>query len=212
MTLRGLDFDAQGISANGAVFDNGAALHVENCVFRDYSTASQGFGISFTPNVSAELFVSDTVFTHNGSASDGGGILVRAAAGGVTKAVLNRVEAKDGFYGFKAEGTNSSGAVINMTIRDSVSAGNRSNGIVGTTNASGAAVVMMLDRSTSSHNIAGFGVIADGPKTTVRIGNMSIAGNINGVGVSNGGVLQSYGTNQINGNSNDGIASLTPIA
>ncbi|MBV8564460.1 MAG: hypothetical protein JO273_03280 [Methylobacteriaceae bacterium] len=41
------------------------------------------------------------------------------------------------------------------------------------------------------------------------LGGSSIAGNINGVGVSNGGVLQSFGTNQITGNSKDGIASLT---
>ncbi|MBV8566125.1 MAG: hypothetical protein JO273_11795 [Methylobacteriaceae bacterium] len=58
---------------------------------------------------------------------------------------------------------------------------------------------------------AGFGVIADGRKTTIRLGGSSIAGNPTGVGVNNGGVLQSYGTNQINANSNDGIASLTPI-
>ncbi|MBV9634669.1 MAG: hypothetical protein JO163_15820 [Methylobacteriaceae bacterium] len=87
----------------------------------------------------------------------------------------------------------------------------RTNGIVGTGNANGPAIVMMIDHSTSSHNAAGFSVIADGPKTTIRLGGSSIAGNINGVGVSNGGVLQSYGTNQINGNSNDGIAALTPI-
>ncbi|MBV8565192.1 MAG: hypothetical protein JOZ58_25495 [Acetobacteraceae bacterium] len=85
---------------------------------------------------------------------------------------------------------------------------NGANGIIGTGNASGPAIVMM---STSSHNAAGFGVIADGPQTTIQVGGSSITGNINGVGVSNGGVLESYRTNQINGNSNDGIAALTPI-
>ena len=47
----------------------------------------------------------------------------------------------------------------------------------------------------------------------LSIGSVSSGaiGNSNGVGASNGGVLQSYGTNQINGNSNDGIASLTPM-
>ncbi|MBV8564269.1 MAG: hypothetical protein JO273_02315 [Methylobacteriaceae bacterium] len=43
---------------------------------------------------------------------------------------------------------------INMTIRDSVSIGNRSNGIVGTTNAGGTPIVMMIDNSASSHNAA----------------------------------------------------------
>jgi len=129
----------------------------------------------------------------------------------ITKATLNRVEVRGNFFGIKADGNGQSSGVINMTIRDSVSSGNAANGIVGTNTGGGAAVVMMIDRSTSSHNAAGFGVIADGPRTAIRLGGSSITGNINGVGASNGGLLESYGTNQINGNSNDGIASLTPI-
>ena len=176
--------------------------------------AASGWGIfeqTQAPST-AELYVSDTMLADSGFSAAGGGIIVQPGVSNtVSKVVLNRVEVQGNFFGIKADATQVSGGVIQMTIRDSVSSGNASNGIVATGNASGPAIVMMIDRSTSSHNAAGFGVIADGPKTTIRLGGSSIAGNPTGVGVSNGGVLESYGTNQINGNSNDGIASLTPI-
>ena len=74
--------------------------------------------------------------------------------------------------------------------------------------AGGAAVVMLVDHSASSHNAAGFGIIADGPSTFIKIGSSSIVGNANGVGSSNGGTLQSYKNNFIDGNGSDG----TPVA
>ncbi|MBV8566650.1 MAG: hypothetical protein JO273_14450 [Methylobacteriaceae bacterium] len=214
VTLRGLDIDGNNAAGIGINFNGGAALHIEKCSIRNFAATGANVlvaGIAdFAPN--SELFVSDTVVTNNGTGTPGAGILIIPFVPNSTaKVTLNRVEAKGNFFGIKADGTQVSGGVIQMTVRDTVSAGNASNGIVGTGNASGPAIVMMIDHSASSHNAAGFGVIADGPKTTIRLGGSSIAGNINGVGVSNGGLLQSYGTNQINGNSNDGIASLTPI-
>ncbi|MBV9704771.1 MAG: right-handed parallel beta-helix repeat-containing protein [Methylobacteriaceae bacterium] len=218
VVLRGLDIDGTGTGLAGIGFSGGAALHVENCVIHDFAAPAfnnSGWGIFVltSGNMTAELFVSDTVLVHNGAASTGGGILIAPnLANSITKVVLDRVEVRDNFFGIKVDGTESfGGGVVNMTVRDSVSAGNGSNGIVGTGNGSGPVILMMIDRSASSHNAAGFGVIADGPKTTIRLGGSSIAGNINGVGVSNGGVLQSFGTNQIAANSNDGLAALTPI-
>ncbi|MBV8565160.1 MAG: hypothetical protein JO163_07275 [Methylobacteriaceae bacterium] len=217
VVLRGLDIYGTNISLAGIEFAGGGTLRIEKCVIHDFSGPEidkEGWGI-VAQNATApyELFVSDTILAHNGTASSGGGILISPTiANSINKVVLNRVEVRNNYFGIKADGTQSfGGGVINMTIRDSVSSGNASNGIVGTGNSSGPAILMMIDRSASSHNAAGFGVIADGSKTTIRLGGSSIAGNINGVGVSNGGVLESYGTNQINGNSNDGIASLTPI-
>ena len=214
--LRGLIIESHGFSAFGITFVSGAALHLEKCLIRGFNQIGGGWGLTVETegaNSASDVFVSDTVFENNGTASTGGGILVQpTGANIVTKAVLDRVETRNNFFGIKADGTaTSGGGVINMTVRDSVSSGNRLNGIVGTGNTNGPAIVMMIDRSASSHNAAGFGVIADGPKTTIRLGGSSVAGNINGVGASNGGLLQSYGNNQINGNSNDGIAALTPI-
>ncbi|MBV8564531.1 MAG: hypothetical protein JO273_03640 [Methylobacteriaceae bacterium] len=213
VTLRGLDINGNGVFAQGITFEGGAALHIEKCVIRNFNSTRTDIpvaGILDEAAGNSELFVSDTVVTNNGTGAPGAGIWINPFTdNSVAKVTLNRVEARDNYFGIKADGNRTAHGVINMTIRDSVSTGNISNGVVGTSFY--VAIVMMIDRSTSSHNAAGFGVIADGPKTTIRLGGSSIAGNINGVGVSNGGVLQSYGTNQINGNSNDGIASLTPI-
>ncbi|MBV8568762.1 MAG: hypothetical protein JO273_25245 [Methylobacteriaceae bacterium] len=214
VTLRGLDISGNGVGSNGIFFDTGAALHVEKCVIHGFAAGLTGWGIAMSPAdtmTTLELFVSDTVVTNNGTSSSGGGILIRPVLTNIVKVVMNRIEVRNNFFGIKADATSASGGVINMTVRDSVSSGNASNGIVGTGHAGGPAIVMMVDRSASSHNAVGFGVIADGPLTTIRLGGSSVAGNSNGVGATNGGALQSYGTNQINGNSNDGIASLTPI-
>ncbi|MBV8567138.1 MAG: hypothetical protein JO273_16925 [Methylobacteriaceae bacterium] len=217
VTLRGLDIVGSRIGETGIFFETGGALHVEKCVIHDFvqfENFGEGWGIHIaqTAQASAEIYVSDTTIINNGSNGNGGGILIEPSsqAGGVRKVVLNRVEVRNNLFGIKAVGGSAIG-VINMTVRDSVSTGNAINGIVGTGSANGAAIVMMIDHSAASHNIAGFGVIADGPKTTIRLVGSSIAGNPNGVGVSNGGVLQSFGTNAIMGNSNDGIASLTLV-
>jgi len=210
VTLRGLEIDSNGGGLAGVELTSAKALHIEKCVIHHFrATAPYGWGILAWPGGSGttELFVSDTVLENNGDVGlgSGGGIDVRpTGAGNIVKAVLNRVEAQGNFFGIRASGSSSSGGVVNMTIRDSVSSGNGSNGIVGTSGFGNSAVVIMIDRSASSHNAAGFGVIADGPMTTIRLGNSSIAGNITGVGATNGGSLQSFKTNQIKGNSTDG--------
>ncbi|MBV9244972.1 MAG: hypothetical protein JO366_09185 [Methylobacteriaceae bacterium] len=213
VTIRGLDINGNGVGGIGIATNGNAVLHIDKCFIHDFTGSNIGWGIQVLAAPSTRLYVSDTVLADNGTSADGGGIDVLPfnVSNSITKVVLNRVEARNGFFGIKADATNATGGVINMTIRDSVSSGNTANGIVGTGDAAGPAIVMMIDHSASSHNVAGFGVIADGPKTTIRLGGSSVTGNINGVGVSNGGVLQSYGNNQINGNSNDGIAALTPI-
>ncbi|MBV9636400.1 MAG: hypothetical protein JOZ40_17400 [Methylobacteriaceae bacterium] len=212
VVLRGLDITGDFVSPAGITI-NAGTVSIEKCVIDDISNSNfGGVGISIEPTeVPIVLSVSDTVIRNNGMPSNGAGIDVNQQVFAVTKIILNRVEVRNNPIGIRVRGTvGTNGGVVNMTIRDSTSAGNTSNGIVGTTVAGGPAIVMMIDRSASSHN-GGFGILADGPLTTIRVGDSSIAGNATGVGVSNGGVLQSYGTNQINGNSNDGIASLTPI-
>ncbi|MBV9222112.1 MAG: hypothetical protein JOY94_22055 [Methylobacteriaceae bacterium] len=211
VVLRGLDISGNGVGVAGIFVNSAGALQVEKCVVHDFSNpdpARVPYGIvAATINAAPlEFFVSDTTVMNNGNSSDGGGILIAPflASNSLTKAVLNRVEVRNNFFGIKADATQVTGGVINMTIRDSISVGNRSNAIVGTGNSSGPAIVMMIDRSAASHSVFGFGVIADGPKTFIRLGGSSVTGNPTGVGATNGGTLQSFKTNQIKGNSLDG--------
>ncbi len=66
----------------------------------------------------------------------------------------------------------------------------------------------MLNRASLSASI--LGLRSDGPTSTVRIGNSVVFGNVTGVLSANGGALQSYGNNQITGNTTDGTT--TPVA
>jgi hypothetical protein len=210
VVLRGLDINGSGVGQIGINIDGGAAVHIEKCTIRNFVFGGSGWGIvdEPKPNTVSELFVSDTVLENNGAASSGGGIWIAPAnSNGITRVTLNRVEVRNNFFGIKADGaTNSpSGGVINMTVRDSVSSGNSSNGIVGTGNASGPAIIMMVRNTTASQNAtAGFGVIADGPKTTITLSSSTVTGNINGIGASNGGQLISYQNNDVTLNSVDG--------
>ncbi|MBV9704239.1 MAG: hypothetical protein JO163_16030 [Methylobacteriaceae bacterium] len=209
VTLRGLDIDGNGVTAIGVAFSTGGALRVEECVIHDFA-GTDGWGISIDSQAArAEISVSDTVLANNGAGSSGGGISVAptVVADSITRVTLNRVEAHNNYFGIKADGTgfSATGGVINVTVRDSVASGNRSNGIVATGNASGPAIIMMVERSTSSQNAtAGFGIIADGPKTTIALTGSAVMGNINGIGASNGGRLISLQDNKVILNSVNG--------
>lgn len=209
IVLRGLDIDGFGTGLNGIRFLAGAALHIENCNIRNFKAAApNGWGIQFNPTVQAELNVTNTTIANNGSAADGGGIQIKGLAANTSRALINQSSVLNNAFGIKADGANAVGGVINTVIRETVTAGNTLSGVVGTTPAGGPIVSIILDRATASFNATGFGVIADGANTFIRIGGSTIAFNNVGVGTSASGTVLSYKNNQINGNfSNDG----TPI-
>ncbi|MBV9704601.1 MAG: hypothetical protein JO163_17880, partial [Methylobacteriaceae bacterium] len=148
VVLRGLDIEGNGVGRAGVAFTSGRALHIEKCLIRNFIFTTAGWGILAIPvSNTSELFVSDTVLENNGTSSSGGGILVAPViVNGVTRVTLSRIEARNNFFGIKADGTAASGGVINMTVRDSLAAGNGSNGIVATGTASGPAIIMMVER------------------------------------------------------------------
>jgi hypothetical protein len=55
------------------------------------------------------------------------------------------------------------------------------------------------------------GVRSSGTGATLRIGDSTVTGNANGLVVTTGGVMQSYETNKVNGNSIDGTPPLIPM-
>ena len=114
------------------IFQNGAALVVENCVFT--KTPSGGvFGIDFRPtSPGAELVVTDSQFDTFGDGSSGGGIRVSPQAGASAVAVLKNVTVANSSFGIVADGSAST-AGINMTITNSDSHRNGQDGIVATT-------------------------------------------------------------------------------
>jgi hypothetical protein len=209
VTLRGLVIDGvfariAGIADTGITFTSGAALHVENCLIQNW-----GMGIDFEPSGASQLFVSDTIVKDN-TIGAGQGILIRPTGAGTADAVLERVQAKNNGLGgvvATAGGSGGAGTVINIAVRDSVSAGNTNIGILARSTMEGHSVFMMLDRVSSNFNSTG--VVADGISAVVAMSNSTVTGNTTGLLSLNSGILGSYQNNNVVGNVTDGAPTAT---
>jgi hypothetical protein len=196
--LRGLDFEGLTTGLSGINFIGSGVLHVQHCVIRKFN-AGAASGISFSPSGTSELYVSDTVLADNGVGNVGGGIVITPNAN--ANVVLSDIHVENNTAGIKVNGTTGTG-LVNLSIVDSVSDGNAGSGLAVLSAAGHASSVAMVNRSDLSNNIDG--LRGDGPLTTVRIGSSVIGGNGIGVSITGGATVQSYGNNQLNGNTTDG--------
>jgi hypothetical protein len=201
--LRGLDIEGATSGLTGVRFIGAGILHVENCLVRGFNGGA-ATAISFTPTGASELYVWDTTLADSGTGVTGGGIVIKPTGAANVNAVLSNVQVQNNIVGIQADETAGTGT-INLSVVDSVSSGNTGPGIVAVTTPAHGSAILMLDRVTVSTNAAG--VRADGATSVIRIGNSMIFRNATGVLSVNSGLLQSYQTNQINGNTVDG----TPI-
>lgn len=197
VTLEGLRFNGAGVR-----FDIGGHLHIVRCVIANSSLSGQT-GISFRPTSAARLTVTDTVITNFGSGT-GGGIVINPASGGTARVALERVSVNGNAFGVVADGSSSTGG-INMTIADSMIAGNANDGIIATTSSGGAPIGVMVTNTKSVNNQ--FGVRSFGPNVTVRVDGSKIVGNDNGLVFASGGALLTAGNNMVRANGIDGSFS-----
>jgi hypothetical protein len=203
VVLRGLDIDSAPAlpGFNGIRFLAGAALIVEDCVVRDNTGAGagNGNGILFAPSGTAELYVSNSSITGNND-----GIHIQPTGSGVAKVVIDNTSIKNNnLAGVKADGTSNTGG-SNTTIMNSSVSGNTNAGISIFNPVGGPAIDIMVDGVAVANNGAAGGLRADGANTNIRVGRSTISGNGTGTVIVNGGVISSYGNNQLNGNTADG--------
>jgi hypothetical protein len=197
VSLHGLTLDGAGVGQDGIVFNTGKSLTIEKCVVRNLTT----YGVNFAPNASSSLAVSDTLVMNIANFL-AVGIIVQPSGSGTVTATFNRVETDFNFDGIGVSSQLSSGAV-NATAVDSVAAGNSNIGFYAYS--SGAAANLMLVRSVAANNFTG--IEADNTGATLRVGQSALTGNTNGWLDNNaGGVVESYGTNQITGNASNETA------
>jgi len=203
--LRGLDISGTGSGVAGIQVSAVGALHVEHCLIHRFNSGTAA-GIYFVTEGTSKLFVSDSTIADNGSDTQGGGIVINASKTARVDATLSRVHVENNSLGIKV--THSFGtSTVNLTVIDSIAAGNTSYDVsIFTANGRGTSNVMIDRTSLTGSNV---GLRSDGPVTTVRIGNSVIFGNVTGVESANGGKLETYDTNQLNGNTTDG--SMVPI-
>ncbi|MDP3896712.1 MAG: hypothetical protein Q8Q62_08550 [Mesorhizobium sp.] len=209
VVLRGLDIEGAPPGSpglNGIRFLAGASLHVQDCLIRNFAAAQpNGNGILFVPTVTSKLFVSNSKITRNGylaegAASGGAGIQVAPTGSGGAKVMIRDTLLDNNFVGLRTN-TQATTGLITVDVIDTSTSGNGLHGIVafggtGTTN-------VMLRRVNSANN-ASVGLRASAANTTIRVGESVVTGNAVGTEIVGGAQILSYGTNQINGNTNDG--------
>ena len=186
INLRGLVVDGANTGTTGMQFNSGQSLNIQKTTVRGFTNS----GISFAPNGAAKLFVTDTVVTGNGN----NGILVASNSSSAVSGLLNRVSASANGVGVFANG-----GAVSLTMTDTV-AGNNTYGVGATSSA------VMVRNSTLSNN--SIGVAAD-QSGVIRVGQSTITANGTGWTSQNGGQVESYGNNNVNGNTTDGTLTTT---
>ena len=203
VTFRHVIFDGA-TGGGGAVQISGGRVVFENCTFQNF-TASPGMAVQFAPSVAgAHLTVTDSVFTNNGVAGSGGGIIIQPTAGVTAGAVIERTQITGNTYGIIANGFASGTALVEVrysTIADSVF-----DGIWAVTQGSTASVV--VEHSASIRN-GGNGVNAQGPGAYVSLRDSMVDWNATGLTASGGGLILSYQNNLIAGNLSPGVTPMS---
>ncbi|RWC47446.1 MAG: right-handed parallel beta-helix repeat-containing protein [Mesorhizobium sp.] len=203
VVLRGLDINGAPPNApglNGVRFLVGAALHVEECLIHGSIGATpNGAGILFSPSGTSELYVNNSTIIRNND-----GIRIQPTGTGVAKVIIeNSAIENNNLAGLKADGSSNTGG-SNTTIVNSSASGNTNAGISIFNPPGGPAINIMVDSVAVANNGASGGLRVDGANATIRIGRSTISGNGLGTAILNGGVVSSYGNNQLNGNTADG--------
>jgi hypothetical protein len=202
VSIEGLVLDGNGVAGTSVTFSGQGSLRLHHVRIGN-APGSGTAGLLFAPSGAAKLEVSDSVFYSNGTGT-GGGIVINPASGGVAQVALERVTVNGNAFGIAADGSNSTGG-INMTIADSMAAGNSQDGIIAVTQSGGAPIGVMVTNTKSVNNAIGIRSIGTG--VTVRVKNSDIMGNATGLSFSGGGILATYGNNAVNANGTNGAFS-----
>jgi len=198
--LRGLVLDGAGSGGQGILFGHGGAVHIQNCVIRNFEGGSTPAGIWVSnPPTALRLFVSDTIILNNGGPANSGGIFMAAVAATV-EAVFERVQIENNVRGMSIFVASGNPNVSNhVTVRDSTVVGNAADGIFVRSIAAqpGQLAFVVVERTLIANN-AGTGASANNARTFVVLNKSRITNNGAGVAANNGGVVWSFGNNKNN--------------
>jgi len=185
--LRGITIDGGGSLAglNGIRMTSGRSLVLQD-VFIQNQNGSNGISIE-TPNASE--FYADNVTVSDSAA----GILLQpSGATGSLFAILRNV---------RVQNNSNSGLFVSpkaTVVVDKSSFSGNVNGIFANATGANAAVVMVSDSVVAGNSAAG--IRSNGASSRVRVGNSVITANQNGLSVTGGGIMNTYGTNKLDGN------------
>ena len=137
------------------------------------------------------------------SNNPGDGILVQLTGSAVVTGVLSKVTANNNNFGIFVNGGATSGASLNVTVADSEASNNANTGVEAVSLVEHAATAVVASNDVT-------GLIAVG-NAILRVAHSVVTGNNTGVNTSGGGILKSFGDNDIYGNTNDNFGVLTTI-
>ncbi|MGZ8282280.1 MAG: hypothetical protein ACXWUN_04915 [Allosphingosinicella sp.] len=198
VVLRGLDIYGVNPPTNGVRFIAGRALHIENSIIRRFNSTNSA-GVSFAPSGTSRLYVTDTTITDNGNGTTGGGIIVQPTSNGTATVALLRVSLNNNANnGLRIDSSTAGVAGVFASVEDSQFAGN-TNG-VSVQSAINVATVVIND-STIVNN-TGTGIISAGNGSSVAVGDSTISGNADGLLLSGGAVIKTFGNNRLGPNPN----------
>ena len=192
--LRGLTIEGISSASNGILFNAGGNLAIENCVTRGFVN-----GINIAPSTSSSFSVSNTIASNNGR----NGILVQPTGSAVVKGALGKVSANNNAFGIFVNGQLTTGGSLNVTIVDSEASNNGGDGVVTLGLATAVMVRNVMVRNVVASSNNGFGLAAEA-SSILRVAHSVVTGNGTGVNTSSGGILDSYGDNDIDGNTTNG--------
>src|SRR5262245_2370542 len=185
VSFRGLDIDGGGRADTGIYFYSGQALSIHKTSVRRFISS----GINFAPAAASALTVSDSLLTDNTSNA----VLIAPSGSGSVSGTITRVRASGNGVGIFASGAN-----VKVIVSE-VNAGTNTYGL-----GAASAASIMVRSSTFGHN--SMDISAD-QSAIVRVGQSSVTANQTGWQTTNGGQIESYGNNNVNGNASDGAPS-----
>jgi hypothetical protein len=202
--LRGLAFESIELGAftpafTGIKLVSGGALHIENCTFRNFSTA----GIELAPTNAAKLYVANSTMQHSGS-----GVLINPSSGGSVAASFDHVAITENTGGGLKTETTTSGPVT-VDISNSTISYNAGNGMNAVSGAGGANMLNLIHDVIASNGNAG--VQANGSNAAALIDTTLLDSNVAGATASvASGRLLTYGNNHIVGSAGSGFTGTAP--
>ena len=211
VTISGFDFEGLGQTGsagiNGINILNASVVHIRNTKIRGFRNS---YGIHVETGAPIALFIDNVQISESGvvgSATTGGVGIFPANAFGATVSIRNSTLTNNANTGLRLDTTASGGSAIVVKVDNSQINGNGNGILVKSPTGTGTARLMLNDSSVSLNT--GFGIFANGPGVIARVDDTAITGNATGITTANSGVVSSYGTNQLDGNTTDGAFSGT---
>lgn len=156
-------------------------------------------GISFTPSGASKLFLDEVTIANNGTAANGGGVLIKPTRAGSATAVIKNSNIDRNVFGVKVEAVGA--GAVKLEIDDLATTQSSFSGL--TANGSLGPAQIFAERVVTSSN-GTTGVQANGSLATVRISDCTIYNNGIGLQVSAAGQIITSLNNSIRGNGVDG--------